>query len=471
MKLCLAFLLGIVLYTFQISGHVLNRSGLILTGRLLKINSPRQDLYDLNPTDELKKRTPIDLASVWASITGESKVGVGAAVGWRLDPNKPAAFTTSQFYGCTVVITVDGKGVTIGYFAEVNSPEYSSQLILVRIDHNQIGSNACISMENQNAIDKQVIPKLLEATDFLDLGSNTQAYIIISQEQGAKSLGYRAISLQLLALDVLARNIKAVPCISSSGTENFPGPRGKAVVTWTPNPARDGAVLKVYIQNDNPIFEQAYDNEGSPVGAAACAGNNKRKRQEACAPPGAAADDSATATATTAAPASATATIQIGSSPVPVGTLTSTALSLAISSAISSLCPPVTQTTTSTTCYETSKVTIPGIAYIDKDAVEGLGGGNLIVQVDSSGYNNTSLLRSLAGMAAMSIASSAAGANCHEETYIREEAKKKRWYSSTDDSTLSLLPFYKRASPIFIEDEKITLCHSGHFAAPLICSP
>ena len=59
---------------------------------------------------------------------------------------------------------------------------------------------------------------------------------------------------------------------------NFGGPVGKAVVTWTPNTAGGGGTLDVYIQDNSPIFEQAYDGSGNPVGALACAVNSKHKR-------------------------------------------------------------------------------------------------------------------------------------------------------------------------------------------------
>lgn len=427
-------------------------------------------------------------------------------------------------------------------------------------------------MTNQDSVNTQVIPKLVAAEDFVDGSDNTQAYILTSITTGTSSIGYKAIVSNLEDNGVLSQNIKGILYRGSSNIgDTPPGILGKAVVTWTPNTAGDGAVLDVYIQSNNPIFEQGYDSNGDPVGAAACAGNNKHKRQSgACASPGAAADDSGLATTTTAAeiattntpattptptcfqqyedpdqgiqqqgcicnqgiitktlpllatgvdasscgytdistqstiaitanfgsavtnnmvcsvcspiadngatctslpnclPQTPTATIQIGSSPVPVGTLTSSSLSAAISSAISTLCPPVTQTTTSTTCDETSKVTIGGITYIAGGFLAT--NGELPVQIDSSGYNDTALLKPLAGMAALSISSSATGSNCKNESYMVEQDKKaKRWYSPAIDLGLSSLPFSKRDHP-FPVSEEILLCNSGHFASPQIYS-
>lgn len=531
-RLCFTFLLGVALYTSQSSGNPLNKQG----------------LYDLEANDHLEKRaTNINLATVWAGITGGNKVGVGNAVGWTLDPTKAAAFTTSEFYGCTVVIIVDGHGVIIGHFAEVGTP-------------------ACTSMTNQNSINTQVIPKLDDAWNFVDGSSDSRAYILINVVEGTTCIGYKSIVQNLLDNDVLSQNIHPILYVGSSGTGEFPGVKGKAVVTWTPNAAGNGALLDVYIQDNSPILEQAYDSNGNPVGAPACAGNNKHKRQGACALPGAAADNpsttsSATTGPTTTAPATTpaptcyqqnedpdqgilqqgcicsqgtitktlpllatdvdpssscaytaiatqstiaittdfgpavtnsmlcsvcsplqdnvatctslpnclpqtpTATIQIGSSPVPVGTLTSTSLSSAISSAVSSLCPPVTQTTTSTTCDETTKIVIPNIAYIEEDSLAT--DGELLVQIDSSGYNDTALLGPLAGMAGMSISSSAAGNNCYTADYMAEDYKAKRWYSSALDTGLSLAPFYKRDRPYPVP-EKIELCNCGDFASPQI---
>ena len=484
---------------------------------------------------------------------------MGSCTPFNLNPTVAASFTTALFYGCTVVIIVDGKGVIVGHFAqETGTPGNPSV--------------SCASMTNSQVVNSQIIPKLVDAELQFDGDENTQAYIITPAS--TTTIGYQLISSNLEDHGVESANIHNVYYPSGSAFQNFDGPVGKAVVTWTPNTG-GGATLDVYIQDNSPIFEQAYDSNGNPVGTPGCDTNSKHKRQGVCALPGAAASvggGSATATSTVApsstapsstAPATTpaptcyqqnedpdqgieqqgcicnqgtvtktlpllatgvdyssscaytalssastiaitanfgpavtntmicsvcspvanngatctslsnclpqtpTATIQIGSSPVPVGTLTSDALSSAISSAISSLCPPVTQTTTSTTCDETSKVTIPNIVYVDDGSLAT--DGELIVQIDSSGYNDTALLSPLAGMAALSISSSATGGNCYEAEYTVEELKAKRWYSSALDAGLGWMPFYKRDHPYPVQ-EKIELCNSGHFASPQIYS-
>ena len=138
-------------------------------------------------------------------------------------------------------------------------------------------------------------------------------------------------------------------------------------------------------------------------------------------------------------PQTPSATIQIGSSPVQVGTLTSAALFTSISSAVASLCPA-----TATACDQDSKVTIGNIAYVEDDSLAT--DGELIVQIDSSGYNDSSILKTLIGMAAQSIASSATGGNCANVSYTVEELRK-------------------RDHPYPVQ-ETMNMCTAGHFASP-----
>ena len=138
-------------------------------------------------------------------------------------------------------------------------------------------------------------------------------------------------------------------------------------------------------------------------------------------------------------PQTPSATIQIGSSPVQVGTLTSADLFTSISSAISSLCP-----STATACDQETKIKIPKIAYVEDDSLAE--DGELLVQIDSSGYNDSSTLHALIGMAAQSFASSATGGNCQDVSYTVE----------------GLL---KRDHPYPVH-ETMNMCHAGHFASP-----
>ncbi|MCJ1279632.1 hypothetical protein MMC21_007456 [Puttea exsequens] len=116
------------------------------------------------------------------------------------------------------------------------------------------------------------------------------------------------------------------------------------------------------------------------------------------------------------------------------------ALFTSISSAITTLCP-----TTATTCDQDTKITIPNIVYIGFDDLET--DGELTVQMSDSGsYDDSSILHTLIGMAAQSIASSATGGNCADATY----------------ETLNMR---KRDHPYHVP-ETINICNAGHFASP-----
>ena len=72
--------------------------------------------------------------------------------------------------------------------------------------------------------------------------------------------------------------------------------------------------------------------------------------------------------------------------------------------------------------------------------------GELTVQIDSSGYNDSSILNTLTGMAAQSFASSATGGNCADVSYTIEGLSKR-----------------DHPEPV---REKMNMCVAGHFASP-----
>ncbi len=161
-------------------------------------------------------------------------------------------------------------------------------------------------------------------------------------------------------------------------------------------------------------------------------------------------------------PETPSATMQIGSSPVPVGTLTSAKLVSSISSAISALCPLA-----STGCDQKTKIPIKGIVYVEEDQI--YDDGELLVQIDSAAFKQAgdSVMRSaLFGMAAHSFAAAAAGSNCANHTYTFEELRKRRdddyavGNNGTDSAALE-----PRDHPYPVQ-EKILLCNAGHFASP-----
>jgi len=59
--------------------------------------------------------------ALWNSVKDADKVKTGATGQWELYPTKgseAAVYAPSQFYGCTLVVIVNGHGVIIGHFAQ-----------------------------------------------------------------------------------------------------------------------------------------------------------------------------------------------------------------------------------------------------------------------------------------------------------------------------------------------------------------
>ncbi|MCJ1280544.1 hypothetical protein MMC21_008373 [Puttea exsequens] len=152
--------------------------------------------------------------------------------------------------------------------------------------------------------------------------------------------------------------------------------------------------------------------------------------------------------------------MQIGSSPVPVGTLTSAELVSSIASAISVLCPVA-----SIGCDQETKIPIKGIVYIEEE--QKYDDGELLVQIDSAGFKQAgdSIVRSaLFGMAAHSFAAAAVGSNCASATYTVEQSRKRDNHAVANNGTGSAeLDSRDRPYPV---QEEIVLCNAGHFASP-----
>ena len=160
-------------------------------------------------------------------------------------------------------------------------------------------------------------------------------------------------------------------------------------------------------------------------------------------------------------PETPSATIQIGSSPVPVGTLTSTELVSSISSAISALCPLA-----STGCDQETKIAIQGIVYVEEEYK--YDDGVLQVQIDSAAFKQAgdSIVRSaFFGMAAQSFAAAAAGSNCANASYTVEDLRKRRDDHAVGNNDTSSAALEPRDRPYPVQEE-IVLCNAGHFASP-----
>ena len=154
----------------------------------------------------------------------------------------------------------------------------------------------------------------------------------------------------------------------------------------------------------------------------------------------------------------AQATVQVGSSPVHVGTLTSTELYTSISNALESLCPSVTQTTEMTSC-ETDTVAIGNIPYIESDDLNK--GGELVVKVESSAYNLTSLRDAMIQSAAYTASNSTTGKNCYTADYATIPGKREiPSFWDTGRRWLGLEP-RDRPHP---DPEHATWCNAASFA-------
>ncbi len=152
-------------------------------------------------------------------------------------------------------------------------------------------------------------------------------------------------------------------------------------------------------------------------------------------------------------PQAAAATVQAGTSPVHVGTLTGSALYTSVSSALESLCPPVTGTTVQS-CVETDQVTIRGIDYVEDDELQR--DGEFIVKVASSSYNYTSLRDAMIHSAAMTAQYSAAGKNCYNMSYVQFEGKKRDLETSS--------PLVERLGGGELISLDMYVCNAGAFA-------
>lgn len=186
---------------------------------------------------EIRKRT--DLVTLYNAVPNANKVQLGGAKAFPLDLTKSATYTTAEFYGCTVVITIDGKRVIIGHFAEEKG--------------------SCIAMTNRNIVENEISAKLLDAGLDDDHSADTNAWIITSS--GTGTVGYSIIEEDFTNDDILAGNIHPFKYTATSAAADFSNsPRGKAVVEVVPNGS--GATINLYIQSDTPSWSGNFDASG-----------------------------------------------------------------------------------------------------------------------------------------------------------------------------------------------------------------
>ncbi|KAI9758154.1 MAG: hypothetical protein M4579_003187 [Chaenotheca gracillima] len=146
-------------------------------------------------------------------------------------------------------------------------------------------------------------------------------------------------------------------------------------------------------------------------------------------------------------------TVQAGSSPVHVGTLTGTQLYTSISNALETLCPSPTQTTGMTAC-STDSVDIEDVPYVNAGF---LSQGKLVVTVEASQYNMSSLRDAMIKSAALTAQNAATDKNCYDQKYDVESIIKR------DVSPRWLPRIFRRDHP-HAEQEIETWCNTVGFA-------
>ena len=129
----------------------------------------------------LTKRTGI--VELYNSIKAAEKTPIGGTLHWTLNTKIATALTTAEFYGCTVVITVDGKGVVIGHYAQETG-----------------GTNGCVTMENKAAVKSHILDNLDNEFDLIDFDTTTVAFIVTTAS--TTSVGYKAIVEHLKEYDI-----------------------------------------------------------------------------------------------------------------------------------------------------------------------------------------------------------------------------------------------------------------------------
>lgn len=176
-------------------------------------------------------------------------------------------------------------------------------------------------------------------------------------------------------------------------------------------------------------------------------------------------------------PETPTVTVQVGTSPVPVATLTSSALFSSLYTAISGLCLPSSRPNpppTAIACSEEAKATINGIQFLVDDGDSGKrldDSGHVVIGIGSSFASSISSMKALIGIAAQSFVSSASGNNCHVETWTQTNGLPRRWEGNLLDLREEgpgaggsggggAKPPPQRVS------ETMTMCNMGSFSGP-----
>ncbi len=63
--------------------------------------------------DDFELRKRVDLNTLYNNVPRDNNVALGGSKYFKIDLTKSATYTTAYFYGCTVVIVVDGGDLII----------------------------------------------------------------------------------------------------------------------------------------------------------------------------------------------------------------------------------------------------------------------------------------------------------------------------------------------------------------------
>ena len=246
---CLAVLLGILLFASQTTARLLDRS--VPYDFVAKL-SKTDFISLLRHENDLQLHKRVDLNTLYNAVPKGNTVSLGATRYFELDLSRSATYTTAYFYGCTVVIAVDGQGLTIGHYAQEQGKPGTN------------GQTSCIAMTDQTLVKEKIIASLIDGTLMADYTADTRAWIITSS--GTGTVGYNLIREYFEESDLLAGNIIPFAYTATSAFTNFEsGPIGKAVVEVVPKSDGSGATINVYIQSDTPSWSGNYDASGRLV--------------------------------------------------------------------------------------------------------------------------------------------------------------------------------------------------------------
>lgn len=166
----------------------------------------------------------------------------------------PARYGATQIYGCTVVIILDGRGVFIGHYP-------------------QIDSTGGITMDDEVSADMEIVEPLnkvlsdLEGT--VELTTSAKVWVVhnVPRHIGPFNMlqytrnrpGWQAIVKVLTEkFGVQEGNIRSQPYHSTAPETT--NQIGKIVVDWVP--MTDGANLHVYFNSETPV-RYVYDADGN----------------------------------------------------------------------------------------------------------------------------------------------------------------------------------------------------------------